>query len=365
MNPFLSVVVPVYKVEPYLRQCVESILEQTFQDMEIILVDDGSPDGCPAICDHYAEMDARVKVIHKSNGGLVSARKAGVKLSSGQYITFVDGDDWIDSDMYQAMMERIRKNNADVLTTDYFYDGGYPIRHTAAVPEGIYRGKNLEKLRDHMIYAGKFYQPGVWPNVWNKWFRRDILIPNLAAVNENVSLGEDMVCTYACILDAKCVEIYKSQCFYHYRKRLESMTKVFEQDYFRKYRNLYDNLDVCFANKKREGLQEQLKYHKVWSVSVGIKECTGGTRSVLTGRGRKNVEACYKNQDLARCMGGVDVSRMKLPFLYREIWRALEKRQTCRILALALLLKVPLVMDKVQRFFHQRNGHQRNRRERQ
>lgn len=359
MNPFLSVIVPIYKVEPYLRQCVESILGQTFQDMEIILVDDGSPDGCPAICDHYAEMDARVKVIHKQNGGLVNARKDGVKLSTGRYITFVDGDDWIDRGMYQAMMERIQKNNADILATDFFYDGGYPIRHTAVVPEGIYRGKRLEKLRSHMIYSGKFFQPGVWPNVWNKWFRREILVPNLSAVNENVSLGEDMVCTYTCMLDAKCVEIYKSRCFYHYRKRQEAMTKVFDQGYFRKYRNLYDNLDVRFADKKREDLQEQVKYHKVWSVAIGIKECAGGTRSILTGSGRKNVEACYGNRDLARCMEGVDAVRMKLPLLYREIWRALERRQTYRVLVLTLLLKVPLVMEKVRRFSHQRNGKER------
>ncbi len=364
MTPFLSVIVPIYKVEPYLRQCLDSILEQTFQDMEIILVDDGSPDGCPAICDHYAEKDSRVRVIHKPNGGLVSARKAGVKISTGRYITFVDGDDWIDCGMYQVMMERIQKNNADILTTDYFYDGGHPVRCTTAVPEGIYRGKRLENLRKRMIYSGKFYLPGVFPVVWNKWYRREILLPNLFAVNENVSMGEDMACTYACILDAGCVEIYKSRCFYHYRIRQESMTKVFGQEYFRKYRNLYDYLDACFASKKREDLQEQLQYHKVWVMAVGIKECAGGTRSVLTGRGRKNVEACYGNQDLALCMEGVDVGRMKLPFLYRETWRALEKRQTYRILVLTLLLKVPLIMEKVHRLFHQRSGHQRNGKER-
>ncbi len=359
MAPLLSVIVPIYKVEPYLRQCVESILGQTFQDMEIILVDDGSPDGCPAICDHYAEMDARVKVIHKQNGGLVNARKDGVRFSTGRYITFVDGDDWIDSGMYQAMWERIQMNHADILTTDYFYDGGHPIRNTAAVPEGIYRGKSLENLCDQMIYSGKFYQPGVFPVVWNKWFRREILLPNLFAVNENLTLGEDLACTYACILDAKCVEIYKSQCFYHYRIRQESMTKDFDQGYFRKCRYLYDYMDVCFADKKREDLQEQLKYHKVWMVMLGIKECAGGIRSIFTGRGRKNVEECYGDRDLARCMDGVDASGMKLPFLYRETWCALEERQTYRILVLTLLLKVPLFMEKVCRLFRQRNGKER------
>ncbi len=356
MTPFLSVIVPIYKVEPYLRQCLDSILGQTFRDMEIILVDDGSPDGCPEICDSYAEMDARVKVIHKKNGGLVSARKEGVRRSTGQYITFVDGDDWIDCGMYQAMMERIRENNADILTTDYYYDGGHPVRYTAAVPEGLYRGKRLEKLQKRMIYSGRFYLPGVYPSVWNKWYRREILIPNLFTVNENISWGEDMACTYTCMLDARCVEIYKSQCFYHYRIRPEAMTKVFDPDYFRKFRNLYDCLDICFAGKMQENLVEQLTYHKIYVMTVGIKECAGGVRNVCTGEGKKALELCYKNRDLAHCMKNVDVRRMELPLFYRKIWLAYEKKQTRRILILLQLLGAEMAMEKVFRFFRQRSG---------
>ena len=103
----ISVIVPVYKVENYLRQCLDSLAAQTLDDIEIIIVDDGSPDGCPEICDEYAAKDARMKVVHKQNGGLLSARKAGVAASSGDYIGFVDGDDWVEPETFMNMHNAI------------------------------------------------------------------------------------------------------------------------------------------------------------------------------------------------------------------------------------------------------------------
>ena len=98
----ISVIVPVYKVEPYLRRCVDSILAQSYTNLEIILVDDGSPDNCPAICDKYAEKDDRVRVIHKPNGGLSDARNYGMAVATGEYVMFVDSDDWIESELWRA-----------------------------------------------------------------------------------------------------------------------------------------------------------------------------------------------------------------------------------------------------------------------
>ena len=92
----ISVIVPIYRIEDYLPKCIDSLLQQSFKDFELILVDDGSPDNCPKICDDYAKLDQRVKVIHKSNGGLLSARKAGLEAASGTHIAYVDGDDWVD-----------------------------------------------------------------------------------------------------------------------------------------------------------------------------------------------------------------------------------------------------------------------------
>lgn len=113
-NPKISVIVPVYKVEPYLQKCLNSVVAQTYRNLEIILVDDGSPDRCPAICDEFAAQDFRIKVIHKENGGVSSARNAGLAVATGDWIGWVDSDDWIEPDMYSYMLEKARTYGADI-----------------------------------------------------------------------------------------------------------------------------------------------------------------------------------------------------------------------------------------------------------
>ena len=110
----ISVIVPVYKVEPYLRKCLDSIVNQTYRNLEIILVDDGSPDNCGRICDEYAERDNRIRVIHQKNGGVSSARNEGLKIASGDWIGWVDSDDWIEPDMFEYLLENAKKSKADI-----------------------------------------------------------------------------------------------------------------------------------------------------------------------------------------------------------------------------------------------------------
>ena len=117
----VSIIVPVYKVEPYLARCVESLRNQTLQDIEIILVDDGSPDNCPRMCDEFAAADPRIRVVHKKNGGLSSARNAGLKAAQGQYVGFVDSDDTVASDMYRRMLEVAVQERVDLVMSDYLH----------------------------------------------------------------------------------------------------------------------------------------------------------------------------------------------------------------------------------------------------
>ena len=118
----ISVIVPVYKVENFLDRCVESIVGQTYENLEIILVDDGSPDNCPAMCDEWAEKDSRIRVIHKENGGLCSARNAGMDIAAGDYLGFVDSDDCIEPDMYQLLVENAVSTQADISRCGIFVD---------------------------------------------------------------------------------------------------------------------------------------------------------------------------------------------------------------------------------------------------
>lgn len=110
----LSVIVPVYKVEPYLHRCVDSIRNQTYKNLQIILVDDGSPDNCGKICDEYAELDARIIVVHQENRGLSGARNTGLRYAKGEYVAFVDSDDWIAPTMYETLVRMIERNDLDM-----------------------------------------------------------------------------------------------------------------------------------------------------------------------------------------------------------------------------------------------------------
>jgi glycosyltransferase involved in cell wall biosynthesis len=118
-SPLVSIIVPIYKVEPYLRRCLDSIVNQTYTNLEIILVDDGSPDGCPQICDEYAAKDERIVVIHKKNGGLSDARNAGLDICKGEYISFVDSDDWVEEQYVEILFDLLTKENADIAICSY------------------------------------------------------------------------------------------------------------------------------------------------------------------------------------------------------------------------------------------------------
>ena len=344
--PFLSVIVPIYCVEEYLEECIRSILRQSFRDFELILVDDGSPDGCPKLCDQFAGQDSRVKVIHKENGGLVSARKAGVGISSGRYITFVDSDDWIEPDMYEAMYRLWQKEKPDILATDYYYDtggDGTPVHGTADA--GIYEGERLEALRKQMIYSGKFYVPGIQPCVWNKWFRRELLIPNLMPVDERISMGEDMACTYPAFLDAKRVLISK-RCFYHYRFRPSAMSKAFDRNYFYRFRVLYEYLEDCFRKKGRPDMDGQLRYHRVFTSVFGIMQLAGRFSDLPGGKCFRQLRESYGNPDIDVSFEKAVLLEMGIPFLERQVYLAYRGRKTLRLFLLAQAMRVRNRMKK-------------------
>ena len=122
MEKTISVIVPIYNVEKYLDRCLKSIINQTYKNLEIILIDDGSPDNCGTICDEYAKKDNRIKVVHKDNGGLVKARNTGLDIATGEYISFIDPDDWIELNMYEEMIKIADETNTDIVRCGYYRD---------------------------------------------------------------------------------------------------------------------------------------------------------------------------------------------------------------------------------------------------
>lgn len=207
--PLISVIVPIYKVEQYLDKCVQSIVSQTYQNLEIVLVDDGSPDSCPAMCDAWAEKDSRIKVIHKENGGLSDARNTGMAIASGQFIGFVDSDDWIAPEMYQLLYEDMLKNNSDISAcgVQMVWDDGTP--SCMLTPPGTCVMDRTSAMRE-IIWESTVKQP-VWYKLYKTESVREILFP----VGK---CHEDVFWSYQAFGLAKRVSVFDTPC-YNYRQR--------------------------------------------------------------------------------------------------------------------------------------------------
>lgn len=168
-NPLISVIVPIYKVEDYLNSCIASITQQTYTNLEIILVDDGSPDNCPAICDNWSKQDTRIRVIHKKNGGLASARNAGLEVCTGSFVSFVDSDDWLELNMYEEQVKYIDK--ADVIACQINYVSGEK-RVPSHYDKKIYEIDDRYKMMDAFL---SFKNPDLRWEVWNKLIKRSVI----------------------------------------------------------------------------------------------------------------------------------------------------------------------------------------------
>ncbi len=166
MSSLISIIVPVYKTESYLAKCLNSIINQTYKNLEIILIDDGSPDHCGKICDEFSTRDPRIKVIHQPNEGISAARNAGLKIASGEYIGFVDSDDWIDDDMFEILFNGISKYDAQIAICGYYYAGGNKHKEVKEKDTTLYNRKDA--LRN-LLHDETFTS-----HVWNKLFKKEL-----------------------------------------------------------------------------------------------------------------------------------------------------------------------------------------------
>lgn len=220
----VSIIVPVYNVEQYLVRCLDSICDQTLNGIEIILIDDGSTDGSWEICKKYADRDNRIQILHKLNGGLVSARQAGLKVAKGKYVGFVDSDDWIEKDMYQKLYDTALYYTADVVVDGMIEDieGQYKVICNQ-LPVGAYETIIQKKLLyKNMICCHDFFGLGIQPYLWNKLFRRELASVHICKIPQTIRVGEDAAATYPMIVMARKIVILGTA-HYHYCLRKTSM----------------------------------------------------------------------------------------------------------------------------------------------
>lgn len=276
-NALISVIIPVYKVEKYLDRCVLSVVNQTYKNLEIILVDDGSPDNSPKMCDEWAKKDKRIKVIHKQNGGVSVARNDGLKMATGDYIAFVDSDDWIEPTMYEEMLNLAISENADLT-----FCGIQEVRSDGSIYK--YNELSLEKLREKdlkyfLINARSGYDMlGVFGGICRILFKSSNAKNN--KFDKNLKHGEDLCYLLKIFEVAERISVCK-KCFYNYFKNEESVCNTINNTYFENATKLHKWL-LNFIKERNLDYRYLLNHLHLY-------------RNVINRAGRKSFVAEMKN----------------------------------------------------------------------
>ncbi len=249
----VSIIVPIYNVEKYIEKCIESILAQTHQNLEILLIDDGTPDRCGEICDKYAELDKRIQVIHKSNGGLSDARNVGISVATGDYVVFVDGDDFISENLVEYALESAVKHQADVVMFDFYEVEEETNRRDIC-------SMSIEKDQASSLEQNKAYLLTT-PSVCNKIFRRTFLIeqPIHFPVGRNY---EDLSTTPKLLAKATSIVYMNSEPLYYYVLHTGSImrSKNFKTSYTQRVAALDDILSYYREQKLESMYHDELEY---------------------------------------------------------------------------------------------------------
>lgn len=222
MAALISVIIPIYKVEQYLARCLDSVINQTYQNLEIILVNDGTPDGSVAIAEAYQARDARIKILHQDNAGVSQARNRGLEAATGDYIAFLDSDDWLELDAYAYLLDLLEKEGADMAV------GG--LRRTQYQSEGATVSAQIVTVYDQKAYAKRFFKIGsqsIHYYIWNVLYRRDVV----AGVRQASFYGEDVLATFMYILNAQKV-VVSDKVVYNYFVNPAGQTAVFDDKHF-------------------------------------------------------------------------------------------------------------------------------------
>lgn len=302
--PKVSVIVPVYNAEKYLSECVDSILNQTIEDIECILVDDGSADGSPAICDRYAAKDPRVKVIHKDNGRAASARNAGLRVATGDYIAFVDADDWISPDMYEKMLAQ----EADVCLCDYVrFQGEQEFPFTQPnIREGFYDKEQIRtEVYPHLVMDGVEYPITI--SNWALLIKHTIITENHLSYREDILISEDAPFGSEVLYCANSFAYLKGQQFYHYRVTEGSASKTYKPWWWDSSLKINEETENFFGNCEDYDFTQQIKSNMFYLARAEIYYILTDA-SLTNSEQDKKVREVMRHPRVVRMMKGYDCS---------------------------------------------------------
>jgi len=262
MQPLISVVVTIYNMEEYLEDCIKSIISQSFTDIEIVLINDGSTDNSRCICDKYSKLDARIKVFNYSNMGLTNARKEGIKKSTGEYIVFVDADDWIEEDTCKQYASIISKYEPDVIVDGLIkeYNSGSAVAENI-IPVGVYSRSDIEKkIFPYMMYTGHYYEKGIESYICSKAVKRRIIMQVAESIKRDVNIAEGAVWLYSVLMISYSAVLINNN-HYHYRMHNNSMAME-SSDELKSLVNMYEILakNISESGICKEGFFDQLDH---------------------------------------------------------------------------------------------------------
>lgn len=240
----ISIIVPIYNVEKYLFKCINSIIMQTYTNLQIILIDDGSTDTSGNICDQYAQKDCRIEVYHTTNRGLVAARKYGLKKAIGEYIGFVDGDDYIDPVMFMKLLQNIIESDSDFVHSAYIEEDNRVRNIICNYIEMVIDTSDISHKEDFLCNS-VLDEMKIFPSIWSKLFKADFIKKCYHFIPDSQQYGEDMICLVRCILESQSIALSKNA-MYYYQVRERSLSHLVYDELVIKEIGLWNQLIKVF-----------------------------------------------------------------------------------------------------------------------
>lgn len=312
MEPLISIIVPVYNVEKYIHKCINSIIDQTYKNLEVLLIDDGSTDSSSDICDKYEKLDKRVKVIHKKNNGASVARNIGLEVARGIYIAFVDSDDYIDKNMYKDMIEKLLEYDCDLVMCDcYKVSETSKEKFTHDIRDGFYDKRQLYKeYYNKLLMKDDINYPPTISN-WVCLIKKEIIKENNLKYVEGIRFSEDLLFGSQVMYYVERFYYMKNKYYYNYICNPLSVTNTYYEGKWDIFLKLYNEIKLFFNNKIDYDFSKQIYYCLLFFLYNSINNIIYSKKSYI--EKYKDIKIILKNNEVMEMFKNIDINELNIP----------------------------------------------------